>query len=79
MRRQFVDVMTERVERDDQVKGDEAGKDEYVDLKPGEVQGAVPRSDRTPVRASIDVANVDGARRAERPPRAAPAPRKKAG
>lgn len=35
------------VEREDQVKGYEVGADDYVVLKPEEVAGAVPHSDRT--------------------------------
>jgi DNA end-binding protein Ku len=46
--RQFVDSDTgDAVEREDQVKGYEVGKDEYVVLEPDEIVAAVPQSDKT--------------------------------
>jgi len=59
--RQFVDAATgEPVPREDQVKGYEVGKDDYVVLEPEEVAAAVPRSDKTlTVSAFIDEAEAD--------------------
>jgi DNA end-binding protein Ku len=46
--RQFVDSATgDPVEREEQVKGYEVGKDEYVVLEPEEIVAAVPQSDKT--------------------------------
>ena len=45
--RQYVDIGTgEPVGREDQVKGYEVGKDEYVVLEPQEIAAAVPGSDK---------------------------------
>ncbi len=54
--RQYVDVGTgEPVESEDQVKGYEVGKDEYVVLEPEEIAAAVPESDkRLTVSAFVD-------------------------
>jgi DNA end-binding protein Ku len=61
IRRQFVDAETgETVERDDQVKGYEVGKDEYVAVEPDEIAAIIPHGDRTlTVSAFIDLAGVD--------------------
>jgi len=48
VRREYVDVETGKpVERDDQVKGYETGKDQFIVLEPDEVAAAVPESDKT--------------------------------
>jgi DNA end-binding protein Ku len=48
LRREFIDSETGKpVERDDQVKGYETGKDDYIVLDPEEVAAAVPESDKT--------------------------------
>lgn len=48
VRRVFVDSETEKpVERDDQVKGYETGKGDYVILTPEEIASATPESDKT--------------------------------
>ncbi|MET1029019.1 MAG: Ku protein [Dongiaceae bacterium] len=59
--RQFVDSDTGKVvERDDQVKGYETGKDEYVMLEPDEITAAVPASDKTlAVEAFIGCGDID--------------------
>ena len=59
--RQFVDAETgETVERDDQVKGYEVGKDEYVSVEPDEIAAVIPHGDKTlTVSAFIDLADVD--------------------
>ena len=59
--RQFVDAATgEPVPREDQVKGYEVGKDDYVVLEPKEIAAAVPRSDKTlTVSAFIDEIEAD--------------------
>jgi DNA end-binding protein Ku len=61
VQRQFVDAATgQPVEREDQVKGYEVGKDEYVVLEPEEVVRAVPQSDKTlTVSAFIERDGVD--------------------
>jgi DNA end-binding protein Ku len=61
IRRQFVDAETgETVERDDQVKGYEVGKDEYVSVEPEEIAAIIPHGDKTlTVSAFIDLAGVD--------------------
>jgi DNA end-binding protein Ku len=61
IRRQFVDAETGKtVERDDQVKGYEVGKDEYVSVEPDEIAAVVPHGDKTlAVSAFIDLAAVD--------------------
>jgi DNA end-binding protein Ku len=59
--RQFVDAETgETVERDDQVKGYEVGKDEYVSVEPDEIAAVIPHGDKTlTVSAFIGLADVD--------------------
>ncbi|MGA7196348.1 Ku protein [Roseiarcus sp.] len=59
--RQFVDAATGKpVEREDQVKGYEVEKDEYVTLEPEEILAAVPESDKTlNVSAFIATSDVD--------------------
>ncbi|MEO3997259.1 Ku protein [Mesorhizobium sp. CAU 1732] len=48
LHREFVDSQNGKpVERDDQVKGYEVGKDEFIVLEPEEVAAAVPDSDKT--------------------------------
>ena len=61
IRRQFVDAETgDTVERDDQVKGYEVGKDEYVSVEPDEIAAVIPHGDKTvTVSAFIDLADVD--------------------
>jgi DNA end-binding protein Ku len=61
IRRQFVDAETgETVERDDQVKGYEVGKDEYVSVEPDEIAAIIPHGDKTlSISAFIDLAGVD--------------------
>ena len=59
--RQFVDAETgETVEREDQVKGYEVGKDEYVSVEPEEIAAVIPHGDKTlTVSAFIGLADVD--------------------
>jgi DNA end-binding protein Ku len=59
--RQFIDAVTGKpVEREDQVKGYEVNKDEYVVLEPEEILAAVPESDKTlSVLAFIATSEVD--------------------
>jgi DNA end-binding protein Ku len=61
IRRQFVDAESgATVERDDQVKGYEIGKDEYVSVEPDEIAAVVPHGDQTlSVSAFIELAAVD--------------------
>jgi DNA end-binding protein Ku len=61
VRREFVDAETgETVERDDQVKGYEVAKDEYVSIEPEEIEAVVPHGDKTlSVSAFVDLAGVD--------------------
>jgi DNA end-binding protein Ku len=61
VRREFVDAETgEAVERDDQVKGYEVAKDEYVSVEPEEIAAVIPHSDKTlTVSAFVDLAGVD--------------------
>ncbi|MGJ7038824.1 DNA end-binding protein Ku [Shinella sp. BE166] len=61
LRREFVDSETGKpVERDDQVKGYETGKDDYIVLDPDEVAAAVPESDKTmDVEAFIACDEID--------------------
>jgi DNA end-binding protein Ku len=61
IRRQFVDAETGRtVERDDQVKGYEIGKDEYVSVEPDEIAAIIPHGDKTlSVSAFVELAAVD--------------------
>jgi DNA end-binding protein Ku len=59
--RQFVDQETgEEVEREDQVKGFDAGSSQYIVLEPDEVASAVPQSDKTlAVSAFIPCHEID--------------------
>jgi DNA end-binding protein Ku len=61
VKRQYVDSETgDPVEPEDQVKGYETGKDEYVVLEPDEIAAAVPESDKTlGVNAFIACADID--------------------
>jgi len=61
VQRQFVDSETgATVERDDQVKGYEVAKDEYVILEPEEIAATVPQSDKTlTVSAFVDRHEID--------------------
>jgi DNA end-binding protein Ku len=61
VRREFVDADTgETVERDDQVKGYEVAKDEYVSIEPDEIAAVIPHGDKTlSVSTFIDLAGVD--------------------
>ncbi len=61
VQRQFVDSATGApVERDDQVKGYEVAKDEYVVLEPEEIAATVPQSDKTlAVSAFVDRHEID--------------------
>jgi len=61
VRREFVDAETgEAVERDDQVKGYEVAKDEYVSIEPDEIAAVIPHGDKTlSVSAFIDLDSVD--------------------
>lgn len=61
VRREFVDGVTGApVGRDDQVKGYEVGKDDYIVLEPEEVAAAIPESDKTlAVEAFVPLAEVD--------------------
>lgn len=48
LHREFVDSKTGKVvEREDQVKGYEAGENDYIALNPEEIAAAVPESDKT--------------------------------
>ncbi len=59
--RQFVDSETEKpVDGENQVKGYEVAKDEYVTLEPEEIAGAIPASDKTlAVDAFIGCDDID--------------------
>jgi DNA end-binding protein Ku len=61
VRREFVDADTgETVERDEQVKGYEVAKDEYVSVEPDEIAAIVPHGDKTlSVSAFVDLDDVD--------------------
>jgi DNA end-binding protein Ku len=61
VRREFVDAETGKtVERDDQVKGYEVAKDEYVSVEPDEIEAVIPHGDKTlTVFAFVDLAGVD--------------------
>ncbi len=61
VRREFVDAETgETVDRDDQVKGYQVAKDEYVAIEPDEIAAVIPQGDKTlSVSAFIDLAHVD--------------------
>ena len=61
VRREFVDAETgTTVERDDQVKGYEVAKDEYVSVEPDEIEAVIPHGDKTlTISAFVDLAGVD--------------------
>jgi DNA end-binding protein Ku len=61
VRREFVDVDTGKaVERDDQVKGYEVAKDEYVSVEADEIAAVIPHGDKTlTVSAFVDLEGVD--------------------
>jgi DNA end-binding protein Ku len=61
LRREFVDAETGKtVERDDQVKGYEVAKDEYVSVEPDEITAIIPHGDKTlTVSAFVDLTDVD--------------------
>jgi DNA end-binding protein Ku len=61
VRRIYVDAKTHKeVEREDQVKGYETDKDQFVILEPNEIAAAVPESDKTlDVKAFIPCREVD--------------------
>ena len=61
VRREFVDAETgETVEWDDQVRGYEVAKDEYVAIEPEEIEAVIPHGDKTlSVSAFVDLADVD--------------------
>jgi DNA end-binding protein Ku len=61
VRREFVDAETgEAVDRDDQVKGYEVAKDEYVSVEPEEIAAVIPHGDKTlTVSAFVDLQGVD--------------------
>jgi DNA end-binding protein Ku len=61
VRREFVDSATgETVEKDDQVKGYETEKDQYVVLEPDEIAEASPNSDKTlDVSAFVACSQID--------------------
>ncbi len=61
VRREFIDAETGKsVERDDQVKGYEVAKGEYVSVEPDEIAAIVPHGDKTlTVSAFVDLARID--------------------
>jgi len=61
VRREFVDAETgEAVDHDEQVKGYEVAKGEYVSVEPDEIAAVIPRADKTlTVSAFVDLADVD--------------------
>ena len=61
VRREFIDAETGKsVERDDQVKGYEVAKGEYVSVEPDEIAAIMPHGDKTlTVSAFVDLAGVD--------------------
>jgi DNA end-binding protein Ku len=61
VRREFVDAETgETVDREDQVKGYEAAKGEYVSVEPEEIAAVIPHGDKTlAVSAFVDLNGVD--------------------
>jgi DNA end-binding protein Ku len=61
VRREFVDAETgETVERDEQVKGYEVAKNEYVSVEPDEIAAIIPHGDKTlSVSAFVDLAGID--------------------
>jgi DNA end-binding protein Ku len=61
VRREFVDAETgEAVDRDEQVKGYEVAKGEYVSVEPDEIAAIIPHGDKTlTVSAFVDMTDVD--------------------
>ena len=61
VRREFVDAETgDAVERDEQVKGYEVAKGEYVSIEPDEIAAVMPHGDKTlTVSAFVGLADVD--------------------
>jgi DNA end-binding protein Ku len=61
VRREFIDAESgETVERDDQVKGYQVAKDEYVTVEPEEIEAVIPHGDKTlAVSAFVDLSGVD--------------------
>jgi DNA end-binding protein Ku len=61
VKRELVDAGTgDAVDRDDQVKGYEVAKGEYVSFEPDEIAAVIPCSDKTlTVSAFVDLADVD--------------------
>jgi DNA end-binding protein Ku len=61
VRREFVDAETgETVDRDEQVKGYEVAKDEYVSIEPDEIAAIIPHGGKTlSVSAFVDLDGVD--------------------
>lgn len=61
VQREFIDSGTGKtVDRDDQVKGYEIGKDEYIVLEPEEISAAVPESDKIlNVRGFLPCGEID--------------------
>jgi DNA end-binding protein Ku len=61
VRREFLDSETgEAVERDDQVKGYEVAKGEYVSVEPDEIAAVIPHGDKTlTISAFVDLDDVD--------------------
>jgi DNA end-binding protein Ku len=61
VRREFVDAETgDTIERDEQVKGYEVAKDEYVAVEPDEIAAIMPHGDKTlTVSAFVDLTGVD--------------------
>ena len=61
VRREFVDAETgEAVDRDEQVKGYEVGKGEYVSVEPDEIAAVMPHGDKMlTVSAFVDLTDVD--------------------
>jgi DNA end-binding protein Ku len=61
VRREFVDAETgEAVDRDEQVKGYEVAKGEYVSVEPDEIAAVMPHGDKTlTVSAFVDLTDVD--------------------
>jgi DNA end-binding protein Ku len=61
VRREFIDAETgEAVDREEQVKGYEVAKGEYVSVEPDEIAAVMPHGDKTlTVSAFVDLAGVD--------------------
>ena len=61
VRREFIDGETGKpVAREDQVKGYEINKDDYIALEPDEVAAAVPESDKVlHVKAFLECSEID--------------------